>query len=146
MKEKQRAAFHEDFFRETEQRTSSNRSFGLVFAAFFVVLGLAPLVRGRPMRHWPPILGAVFLMICLAAPGLFGLLNTIWTKLGMLLQKITNPIVMGLLFFSTLAPIGFLMRLVKHDPMHLRWDRDTSSYWISRTPLDHRSDSMRDQF
>lgn len=143
---KRNASIHEDFSREEELRPSSNRTFGLVFAAFFLVLALAPLLRGRTGRPWALGAAAAFLALSLVAPRLLRPLNTLWSKLGMIVQKVTNPIVMGLLFFCTLAPIGFLMRLVKHDPLGLRWDRDASSYWINRTPPGPQPESMKDQF
>jgi len=139
-------ATHEDFSREGQVTSSSNRTFGLVFSAFLLLFGLAPLLRGRPARPWALLLSAAFLGISLGKPDLLQPLNTLWTKLGMRLQKVTNPVVMGLLFFSTLVPVGFLMRLMKNDPMRLRWDSDAKSYWIDPTPRGPQPESMKDQF
>jgi len=146
MNAKPNAGIHEDFSREEELRPSSNRVFGLVFAAFFLLVGFAPVLRGRPARSSALAIAALFFAISLAAPALLQPLNVLWSRIGMVLQKVTNPLVMGLLFFSTLAPIGFLMRLVKHDPLRLRWDRHASSYWIIRTPPGPQPESMKDQF
>jgi hypothetical protein len=146
MNARRNAGIHEDFSREEELRPSSNRAFGLVFSAFFLFLGLAPLLRGRAGRPWAVVVAAAFFGISLVAPKLLQPLNALWIKLGKILQKVTNPAVMALLFFSTLAPIGFLMRLMKRDPLHLRWDRDASSYWINRAPPGPEPQSMRDQF
>jgi hypothetical protein len=66
--------------------------------------------------------------------------------LGLVLYKIVNPIVMALLFFSTITPVGFLMRLSGKDPMRLRHDPAATSYWIAREPPGPPAESMRNQF
>lgn len=144
MKPGRNVGIHESFFRDEPR--SSNRTFGFVFAAFFLVLGLGPILRGQPERLWALLIAAIFLAISLTVPELLRPLNALWTKLGMRLQKVSNPIVMGLLFLSTFAPIGLFMRLLNHDPLHLRWDRDAKSYWIARTPPGPQPESMKDQF
>lgn len=145
MRSEQNTSF-EDFSREEELNISSNRNFGLVFAAFFLVLGAGPLLRGRVARPWALVAAAVFFAISLALPGLLRPLNMLWVKLAMLLQKLTSPVVMGLLFFSTIVPTAFLMRVAKRDPLRLRSDPGASSYWIHRTPPGPEPKSMRDQF
>jgi hypothetical protein len=67
-------------------------------------------------------------------------------KLGSVLHEITNPIVMALIFYSTIVPIGIVLRLLRHDSLRLRWDVDLSSYWIDRKPPDCGTDSMKAQF
>jgi len=144
MKLERSTLIHEDFSRQEENRPSSERSFGLVFTAFFVLVAIGPLLRGHAARAWALIVAAVFFTTSLTLPGVLKPLNRIWTKLGGGVQKVTNPIVMGLVFFSTIVPIALFIRLTKRDSLRLHWDRHTRSYWINRTPTGR--DSMKDQF
>ncbi len=65
-------------------------------------------------------LALVFLILARWRPGLLAPLNKIWTALGLLLTKVMNPIVMGVVFFIVVTPIGLLMRLSGKDPLRLR--------------------------
>jgi hypothetical protein len=89
---------------------------------------------------------AVFALIVLLRPGLLAPLNRQWTKLGVLLAKVVSPVALGLLFYGVIAPIGIVMRLVGKDPLRLKLDRATDSYWIRRTPPGPQPDSMNNQF
>jgi hypothetical protein len=137
---------HEEFSRHAEIRGSSARSFGLVCAIFFGLIGCLPLRQGAPVRLWAIVLSAGFLTIALARPSLLGPLNHLWFKLGLLLSHIVNPVVMALLFYAVITPFAFIFRLLGKDPLHLRWDRACDSYWISRRPPGPSPDSMSNQF
>ena len=145
-KSERSVVIHEDLSRQEEVRPSSDRSFGLVFAAFFVLVAIAPLLRRHSARPWALVVAAVFFTISLARPGVLQPLNRLWLELGRVLQRVTNPIAMGLLFLSTIVPISFFMRLAKRDPLRLCWDRNARSYWIDRTPPGPQAGSMKDQF
>src|SRR5580693_4769979 len=86
---------HESFNRPEMVRQSSNRTFGLVFAALFFLVASLPLLRGHAWRWWALPCSGVFLIAAFLAPKLLGPLNESWTALGILLNKITNPIVLG---------------------------------------------------
>ena len=61
-------------------------------------------------------------------------LNRLWLRFGLLLAAVVSPIVLALLFYLTIAPIGFMMRLAGKDPMRSRRDPNATSYWIRREP------------
>jgi hypothetical protein len=146
MKSSRPADFHEDLRRHDEVKGSSNRGFGLVFAAVFALIGLAPLVHGQSIRLWSLGVAACFLGAAYGAPRLLTPLNRAWTRFGLLLHGVVNPLVMGLLFFVTITPIGFAMRALGKDPLRLKFDRMTNSYWIERRPPGPAPQSMRQQF
>jgi Saxitoxin biosynthesis operon protein SxtJ len=127
-------------------RASSDRVFGLVFSVFWSVVALAPLTKGGPIRVWAMTLSAAFLVSGLVRPTVLGPLNRVWQTFGQLLQKLTNPIVMAVLFFSTIVPFGLIIRLLKRDALRLRWDKDSATYWIRRRPPGPPPESMKDQF
>ena len=137
---------HESFEREPAQRGSSNRSFGLVFALVFALIGVWPMLHKRPLRMWSLGAGALFLAAALAAPGILSPLNRVWTQLGRLLSKVTNPVITGVMFYVIFTPLGAILKMMGKDPMRLRYDPALSSYWIRRDPAALAAESMRNQF
>ncbi len=127
-------------------RGSTDRFFGLLFSAFWGVVAMAPLRRGGSLRAWAVVLAAAFLVTSLIRPTLLGPLNQQWQRLGRLMQKLTNPIVMVVLYFSTIVPFGLIMRLLRRDGLRLKWDRGSATYWIPRDPPGPTPESMKDQF
>ena len=80
------------------------------------------------------------------APGLLRPLNLIWLKFGLVLHKIVNPIVMGLLFFVVFTPMGFIIRLAGKDLLKLKRDATAPSYWSPRQDSGGPEASMKNQF
>jgi hypothetical protein len=137
---------HESFHREETVQGSSDRTLGLVFAVFFLLVTLLPLVRGRPARMWALIPAGAFLLAALLLPGILHPLNIAWTRLGLLLHRITNPIILGVLFYVVFMPFGLVVRLLGKDLLRLRWDPQAESYWIPRDPPGPPPESMAKQF
>lgn len=137
---------HEDLRRDTEIPLGSDRSFGLVFAVVFAVVGLWPLLNGEPFRPWALGTAVAFLIAALVMPRRLRPLNLLWFKFGMLLHHIVTPLVMGLLFFLTVTPVGMLMRASGKDPMRLKRDPAATSYWILRDPPGPAPETMKNQF
>jgi len=121
----------------------NNIIFGIIFFIFFLIFGLYPLVSVGVIRIWSVVLSLVFLIITIIRPNLFTFLNRSWIQFGILLGKIISPIVMGLVFFFVVTPIGILVRILKKDVMGLK--RGASSYWINREDKD-KVESMKKQF
>jgi hypothetical protein len=136
---------HESFSREEAATPGSDRAFGLVMAAACAVLGV--LNGWHQGRLWPWMLGgaALFLLGAGFRPSALRPLNMLWMRLGFLLHKIVNPIVMGLLFYGTIFPTGLMMGLRGRDLLRLKRDPGADSYWIARAP-GPAPESMRDQF
>ena len=137
---------HEDFSREEHVKAGSDRGFGQVFAGFFALLAALSWWRGHTGWHYTLPIAAAFLLVAYTWPGALAPLNRLWLKFGLLLYKIVNPIVLGLLFFVTIAPIGLVMRLFGKDFLRLRMDRQAASYWIDRRPPGPPPQSMKNQF
>jgi hypothetical protein len=140
------AGSHESLVRDESVKGSSDRTFGLVFAAFFLIVGALPLFKGGAPRLWSFGVAAVFLVIALAVPRLLAPLNRVWTKIGLLLNSVVSPLVMGLLFYAVVMPVGMLMRAMGKEPLRLRLQRDAKSYWIKRQPPGPAPDTMKNQF
>ena len=126
------ANYHENLRRESEVKSSSDRSFGLVMA---VACGLiAAYGLWKETSNWSYWLVAALLFTSLAwlRPTLLVPLNRVWFLLGRVLHRIVNPIVMGVLFFGIFMPIGLLMRVFGKRPLALKFDDGVPTYWISR--------------
>ena len=119
----------------------NNISFGILFFIFFLFVGIYPLKLGEVIRIWSVVFSLVFLIITIIKPNLFTPLNKLWIKFGILLGKIISPIVMGLVFFFVVTPIGIFVKILKKDVMGLK--RGASSYWINR---EDKLQSMKKQF
>jgi len=122
-------------------KSKNNITFGILFFIFFLFIGLYPVIFNEPIRIWSIILSTVFLIITIIKPNLFTFLNKLWIKFGILLGKIISPIIMGLVFFFVVTPIGIFVKILKKDFMGLK--RGESSYWITR---EDKIQSMKKQF
>ena len=118
-----------------------NITFGILFLIFFLIVGIYPLKSGGVIRIWSVVLSLVFLIVTIIRPNLFTFLNKFWIQFGFLLGKIISPLVMGLVFFFVVTPIGILIRILKKDVMGLK--KGASSYWINR---EDKVQSMKKQF
>ena len=146
-------SFHEDFSRKEEVRGSSDRGFGLTVGGILVAIaavrsglhlwdGTAPgWVEGALAG-----IGLVLVTFGLAAPARLAPLNRAWTRLGLLLFKVVNPVVLGLIYLTTIVPIGLIMRLMGRDLLSLKLDRQAASYWVVRQPPGPAPKTMTNQF
>ena len=101
---------------------------------------------GGQVRIWAIGIAAAFAVVALARPGVLAPLNRLWTRFGLLLHKVVSPLIMGMLFYLTVTPIGLLMRAMGKDPLRLRPDPDAASYWIERDPPGPPPETMKNQF
>ena len=122
-------------------KRKDNITFGILFFILFLIIGLYPLKSEGLIRIWSVVLSLVFLIITIIRPNLFTFLNKLWIQFGILLGKIISPIVMGLVFFFVVTPIGILVRIFKKDIMGLK--RGANTYWINR---EDKVQSMKKQF
>ena len=123
-------------------KTSSNKSFGIVFSVVFFIISLYPLVNQEDMRIWSLVIAVIFFILALLNSKILTPLNKIWTRFGIFLGNFISPIVMGIIFFFVVTPIGLLMRLFGKDILNLKKNK-FSTYWIKKT--NHKS-SMEKQF
>tara|TARA_S200000501_G_scaffold308595_1_gene298171 strand:+ start:587 stop:976 length:390 start_codon:yes stop_codon:yes gene_type:complete len=123
-------------------KISSNRSFGLVFFVLFLIIGLWPLINNNEIKIWSIAISVVFLVLGLLNSKLLLPLNKLWFKFGLLLGKIISPLVMGIIFFLVVTPIGYLMRMLKKDLLNLKFN-DEKSYWIEKN---EPKSKMKNQF
>jgi hypothetical protein len=134
------------FFRDEEVSAGSNRSFGVVMAAALAAVSLLNVWHSGRLWPWTGGLAVLLLAVAWFRPSILGPLNSIWLRLGLLLHRVVNPIVMALLFYGTVLPTGLVMRLKGRDLLRLKREPDAVSYWIVRDPPGPSPETMRDQF
>jgi len=126
---------------------SSDRGFGLVFAAVFAIVALWPVVFGADgPRWWAAAVAGLFLALALTVPRRLAPLNRLWLKFGLVLHRVVNPLVMGFLFFLVLTPMGLAARALGKDFLRRRRDPAAASYWLPRQPPGPAAGGMRNQF
>ena len=123
-------------------KISSNRSFGIVFFIVFILIAFYPLINQGEVRIWSVLVSLFFLIFGIINSKILTPLNKIWFKFGIFLGKMISPIVMGLIFFLVVTPIGLLMKMLKKDILNLKLN-ESNSYWIEKT--DPKS-KMKKQF
>ena len=121
---------------------SSNRSFGLVFFAFFLIIGLWPIFEYQEVRIWSMITAFIFLILGILDSKYLTPLNRFWMKFGLFLGKIISPIVMGIVFFLVVTPIGIIMKIFRKDLLNIKHNQN-QSYWVHRK---NKFGSMKKQF
>jgi hypothetical protein len=137
---------HEEFRANVEVRGSSERGFGITFGAVSLIVALWPVRSGQPPRVWVLAIAALFCLIAFTRPSLLRPLNLAWMRFGLLLARITNPLILGLLFYLVLTPMALILRLLGKDLLRLRRDPGAPSYWIERNPPGPEPESMANQF
>ena len=139
-------ATHERFAAHESVKGSSDRSFGIVFAAVFTIIGVWPLLAGAEVRGWSLAVAAAFAGAALLRPGLLAPLNRLWFRFGLMLNRAVSPVVMALLFYLVITPVALCMRLAGKDPLRLKYDPKGASYWIPRAPPGPAPETIKHQY
>ena len=121
----------------------SNRSFGLVFFGFFLIISIWPLIHGEELRIWSLFISIIFLLLGLFNSKILTPLNKAWLKFGIFLGNFIAPIVMAIIFFAVVTPTGLILRLMGKDLLRLKKNKDKKTYWIQKN--DYKT-SMKKQF
>ncbi len=123
-------------------KIGSNKSFGIVFFLVFLLISVYPLTNNQAIHYWSLIISLIFLILGLLNSVLLSPLNKLWFKFGLFLGKIISPLVMGLIFFFVVTPIGLIMKLIKKDLLNLKFNNN-KTYWIEKT---EPKSKMKNQF
>jgi len=123
-------------------KISSNKSFGIVFFTFFLIIALWPLINDGNIRIWSLAVSIIFLILGIANAKILTPLNNLWFKFGLFLGKIVSPIVMGIIFFFVVTPTGIIMRFIGKDLLNLK-KNNSNTYWIEKK---NENSSMKNQF
>ena len=109
-------------------KIGSNRSFGIVFFIFFLIIAIYPIINGREINKWFFFTSIIFLILGLLNSKFLKPLNKLWFKFGIFLGKLISPLIMGIIFFLVVTPIGYIMRILRKDLLNLKFNKNRS-YW-----------------
>ena len=145
----QNSSLHENYRDEEPTEAGSDRAFGCTVGGVLMVIGaIKAFVAGAisPVVCLIFASGALLLLLGIVAPSRLSTLNRVWLKLGTVIAKVVNPIILALLFFLVVTPMAFFMRIVGKRPLRLATDRAAATYWIERKPPGGGASTMRRQF
>jgi hypothetical protein len=125
---------------------SSDRVFGVFFALLSLGVGAWPMATGgRPIHAFLGI-GLALAVVAAVQPKLLSPFNRLWFEFGLLLHKLISPVVLGLIYLTSVVPVGLAMRMFGKDPLRRRFEPELQSYWIPRDPPGPQADSLPRQF
>ena len=123
-------------------KIGTNKSFGIVFFLFFLIVSLFPLFKDGNIRVWSLIISIIFLILGLLNSKFLTPLNKIWFKFGILLGSFVSPIVMSIVFFAIVTPTSIIMRVLGKNLLNLK-KGNKKTYWVKRSKIQSK---MRNQF
>ena len=145
----QNSSLHENYRDEEPTVAGSDRAFGCTVGSILMLIGATKaLVSGAisAVVYLIFVSGSLLLLLGIAAPSRLSTLNRVWLKVGTVIAKVVNPVILALLFFLVVTPMAFLMRIVGKRPLRLVADRTAATYWIEREPPAGGASTMRRQF
>ncbi len=109
------------------------RNFGLVVGGVFCVIGIWPMIRhGEALRLWAFVPAAPLMLLGLVAPNTLGPLFKVWMKVGRIMGWVNTRIILGVLYFGLITPMGVVMRMFGWDSMRRVLSRDAETYRVVR--------------
>ena len=112
-------------------KIGSNRSFGIVFFIVFLLIAFYPLINQGEIRIWSALISLLFLILGIINSKILTPLNKVWFKFGIFLGKLISPVVMGIIFFLVVTPVGLIMRILGKDVLNLKYNK-SKSYWVEK--------------
>jgi len=128
--------------RDSNIKIGTNKSFGIVFFIFFLIVAIFPLYKDGNIRTWSLVISIIFLILGLLNSKILTPLNTIWFKFGILLGSFVSPIVMGIVFFAIVTPTSLIMRVLGKNLLNLK-KGNKKTYWIEISKIKSK---MKNQF
>lgn len=125
-------------------KISSNKSFAIVFAVVFIIIGIYPLLNNEDLRYWSIFVSLILIILGYKNSILLTPLNSIWFKFGLLLGRVIAPIVMGLIYFVVVYPTNLLLKIFKKNQMGIKYNKSINTYWVNAN--NNSNNNMKDQF
>ena len=123
-------------------KIGTNKSFGIVFFVFFLVVSIFPLLNDGDIRVWSLIISIIFLILGILNSKILTPLNQIWFKFGILLGRFVSPVVMGIIFFAIVTPTSLIMIVLQKNLLNLK-KGNKKTYWLERYKIKSK---MKNQF
>tara|TARA_Y100001970_G_C13460412_1_gene474802 strand:+ start:55 stop:453 length:399 start_codon:yes stop_codon:yes gene_type:complete len=124
-------------------KISSEKSFGIVFTLVFLIIGIYPVIYSNQLNYWSLIISLVIFLITIFSPKFLKIPNKIWFRIGLFLGFIVSNIIMTLIFFTIVTPIGLIMKVIKKDLINQKIKKNLITYWTNKNDS---NGSMKNQF
>jgi len=133
-------------FQQSSASKQSDKNFGLVFAAVFLIIAILEYSFSGSMNFILIGLATICSILSIFIPSVLRPFNRLWLKFGLFLSKIMNPIIMSIIFFLVVTPIGICMRLIGKRTLDIGSGPKKNTYWQLYTSDIDEHDSMNNQF
>ncbi len=124
-------------------KKSDLKTFALIWAGIFIVIGLAPFLKHGNIRIWAVIVSLIFITLAFSKPEILTKFYQIWLKIGHFIGGIISKIIMFILYFGVFTPVSLVLKFIGKDLLNKKLDRSKKSYWIDR---ERQPESMKNQF
>jgi len=122
------------------------REFGVTMGAILIVFADVAMFRGKAFGPYVLVVGFVFFALGLTFPAVLKPLQKIWMGLGLVLGFFVSRIILSIIFFGVITPIGLLMKLFGKDILDERIDKSRASYWHERPDVAKPKASYENQY
>ncbi len=122
------------------------REFGVVIGAILIVFADVAMLRGKAFGPYVLGIGLVFALLGLMLPAVLKPLQKVWMGLGLVLGFFVSRIILSIIFFGVITPIGLLMKLSGKDILDERIDKSKPSYWHQRPDAARPKASYENQY
>jgi Saxitoxin biosynthesis operon protein SxtJ len=137
---------HEQLVADDGEVSASDRAVGFVLGAAMAGVGLAPLVRGHAIRPWALAVGTLLFLAAVIRPRWLRPVNRAWMAFGAVANAIVTGVLMALMFYLVITPLGWTLRWLGRDLLRLRLEPTLRSYWLERRPPGPPPETMKNQF
>lgn len=127
-------------------KMASEKSFGFIFSAIFLIIGVVPLLSGGVPYILPLTISFVLLIITIISPTRLRLLNKVWFHIGILLHNVISPIMLCIIFLFGVVPTALVIKFLRKDPLQLRANDAKKTYWIFRDSESQTPEKLKKQF
>ena len=108
------------------------RKFGLIMGLFFSIVAAALFIKHRQSTLPAAIVSLVFFLIVISMPSLLKYFYIVWMKLTFILSWFNTRLLLCVIFYLVLSPIGMIMRIFRVDFLERRFNPSLASYWKAR--------------
>ena len=121
------------------------RHFAFLVGGIFLFISVWPVIwREESVRLWALIPALILIPLGIIAPSLLRPIYKGWMAVGHVLGWVNTRLLLGILYYGLIVPMGMVMRMIGRDPMRRQYVRDTDSYRVLRQRRD--PSHMRNMF
>ena len=122
------------------------RKFGITLGIVFGLFGGLFLWRGKPYYFFLFVLSGIFLFFGFLLPLVLKPIHKIWMMIALVFGSIMTKVILCVLFYLAITPLGLLLRLSGKDFLDLKFDKSANTYWIQKKQVPFEKANYEKQF